>query len=75
MGLRAVPVKDPNRVDVARAIELFTELNSWPKVAARLRRPNGMHYTAQAVGLAVRRHDLGLDGSGRSARDKEPNLR
>lgn len=74
MDMCAVPVKDPNRIDVETAIALFTALDSWPAVSHYLRRPNGMHYTAQAIGLAVRRYDRGLDGSGRSARDKEPNM-
>jgi hypothetical protein len=52
-----MPVRDPNKIDVAEAIRIFTVWPDWHFVAGQLKRPNGHPYTVSAICRAVRKHD------------------
>ena len=47
-----------DRINVQRAIRLWSIWRNWSQVARRMVRPNGMPYTSGAVQKAVRKYDL-----------------
>lgn len=53
-----MPKKDPNKIDVERALWLYRVIKrDWRFVAAHMTRPNGTPYTVGAILAAVRRYD------------------
>jgi hypothetical protein len=57
-GMRIMPKRDPNKIDVAEALRLYHVWRNWREVACRMIRKNGMRFATDAVQAAVRRYDL-----------------